>query len=171
DRCHAGDRHYRGLGLSAAGVAGRAGAAGHLPRIIPMRWAEQYIGLPFKDFGRDFNGVDCWGLVRLVLKRECDIEVPSYGEISARDLIVSKTIKQESSSEPWSEVRRNDVQAFDVALLRGRPMHVGIMISPELLLHVEEKTNAVLLPLTHFSVAGRLIGFRRHRDLICNRAA
>ena len=128
-----------------------------------MRWMEKYVGLPFKDFGRDFGGVDCWGLVRLVLARECGIDLPSYGEISARDLMrVTATIKHDSSGEPWREVNRSELKAFDVALLRGRPMHVGIMMTPKLLLHVEEATAAVLVPLTHSSVAGRLLGFRRH---------
>jgi cell wall-associated NlpC family hydrolase len=131
-----------------------------------MRWMEKYVGLPFKDFGRDFRGVDCWGLVRLVLARECGIIVPSYGEISATDLIrVTSTIKTNANIEPWREVKRNELQAYDVALMRGRPMHVGIMTTAKLMLHVEKMTATVLLPLTHPSIAGRLLGFRRHCQL------
>lgn len=131
-----------------------------------MRKWEAYVGLPFKDFGRDFNGVDCWGLVRLVLKSECNIDVPSYGDISAHDLIrVTSTIRGESSSEPWYPVEPHEVKAFDVALMQGRPMHVGIMVSSEQLMHVEEKICTVLLPLTHPAISHRILGFRRHRDL------
>src|SRR5262245_29956264 len=133
---------------------------------VIMKWAEKYVGLPFKDFGRDFGGVDCWGLVRLVLARECRIDVPSYGEISASDLIkVTSTIRADANSEPWRAVERDELQAFDVALMRGRPMHVGIMASPDRVLHVEERTAAVLLPVKHPSIATRIVGFRRHRNL------
>lgn len=129
------------------------------------KW-ETYVGIPFKDFGRGCDGVDCWGLVRLVLKNECNIEVPSYGEISASDLVkVTETISGESSFDPWHPVEPHEVKAFDVALMRGRPMHVGIMVSNEHLLHVEEKICTVLLPITHPSIERRIIGFRRHHDL------
>lgn len=131
-----------------------------------IRWPEKYVGLPFVDHGRDYKGVDCWGLVRLVLAKECGIEVPSYGEISARDLAkVTDTIDHQSNIEPWRPVERKSVQAFDVALMRGRPLHVGIMASPTDVMHVEQKIATVLLPLTHPAIARRLIGFRRHRDL------
>lgn len=130
-----------------------------------MMWAAKYVGLPFVDFGRDFTGVDCWGLVRLVLMEEAHIDVPTYGEISAHDLIkVTQTISSESSIDPWRPVQRNELQAFDLALMRGRPMHVGIMADAKHLLHVEEKICAVFLPLTHPSVSGRLLRFIRHRD-------
>jgi len=131
-----------------------------------MRWAERYVGLPFKDFGRGFSGVDCWGLVRLVLKNECNVEVPSYGEISARDLVrVTSTIASESNCDPWRPVDHGELQPFDVALMRGKPLHVGIMASATQVLHVEERICAVLLPLTHASISRRIVGFRRHREL------
>jgi cell wall-associated NlpC family hydrolase len=33
--------------------------------VIPD-WAANYIGLPFREHGRDHNGTDCWGLVTLI---------------------------------------------------------------------------------------------------------
>jgi len=135
---------------------------------MSTRQWESYVGIPFKDFGRDMKGCDCWGLVRLVLKRECNIDVPSYGEISARDLArVTDTIGEQSSTDPWSMVEQP--RPFDVALMRGRPLHVGIMVSDKQLLHVEEKICTVLLPITHPSIDRRIIGFRRHRDLMAFR--
>jgi cell wall-associated NlpC family hydrolase len=129
-----------------------------------MMWAAKYVGLPFVDFGRDFSGVDCWGLVRLVLKTEANIDVPSYGEISAHDLaMVTKTIAGESSHDPWLPVERGELKAFDVALMRGRPLHVGVMVNAQQVLHVEERISTVLLPLMHPSIINRVLGFRRHR--------
>ncbi len=47
---------------------------------IPF-WAGHYIGLPFLERGRDpKKGLDCWGLVRLILREQFDHRLPSYTE-------------------------------------------------------------------------------------------
>lgn len=148
-------------------MAAAARTTGYFSGTVQVTQWERYVGLPFKNFGRDFDGVDCWGLVRLVLKTECNLDLPTYGEISAHDLMrVTDTIREESSCEPWIPVDREYVKAFDVALLVGRPLHVGILVSSELLMHVEDKICTVLLPLTHPSIDRRIIGFRRHQAFL-----
>jgi cell wall-associated NlpC family hydrolase len=44
--------------------------------VIPG-WVEQYIGIEFRDLGRDRDGCDCWGLVRLVILKQARVELPS----------------------------------------------------------------------------------------------
>lgn len=130
-------------------------------------WFEKYVGLPFVDRGRDWAGVDCWGLVRLVLWVECHIEVPSYGDISAKDLSrVAKEVGGESGREPWLPVIY--ANAFDVAVMHKRrvPVHVGVMTDRTHVLHVEIKTSAVLIDVKHPSVAFRSINYFRHREML-----
>ena len=132
-------------------------------------WAARYVGLPFKDHGRDFAGVDCWGLVRLVLKEEKGIEVPSYGETSAMDLMaVAQMVARFSAADPWVPVLPDAKQAFDVAVMHKRydPVHVGIMTGPDHVLHIEEKISAVMVPIRHHSIIFRNPRFYRHRDLV-----
>jgi cell wall-associated NlpC family hydrolase len=149
-------------------MAWTPGVSGGLSWIIPMMWLKKYVGLPFVNGGRDFNGVDCWGLVRLVLKEECRVEVPSYGDISAGELAkVANMVGTESMREPWIPVA-GKARCFDVAVMHRRksPIHVGIIAERGLLLHIEEATSAVIVPLNHPSVSFRSISIFRHEALL-----
>lgn len=132
-------------------------------------WASRYIGLPFKDHGRDFKGVDCWGLVRLVLREERGIELPSYGEISADEIaaIAGLVSAAMADIETWPQVAKADAQPFDVVVMlrRKEPRHIGILTTSTTLLHIESKIDSVNLPLDHRSLAARPMLFFRHRSL------
>lgn len=88
-------------------------------------WVETYIGLPFKEHGRARDGVDCWGLVRLVLAEQFKIDLPAYvaGYASTEDAVdIARLIRGEMG--PWIEVR--DTHPGDAVLmrLRAQPCHV-----------------------------------------------
>lgn len=131
-----------------------------------MSWEARYIGLPFLDGGRTRRGTDCWGLVRLVFAAERGIDLPSYGEISAADLLaLARAFKAGAADPHWPETL--NPQAFDLVAMRsgqGHPgiVHVGVLVDPRRLLHVERATDSVVVPITHHSVAGRIMGFRRY---------
>lgn len=130
-------------------------------------WWAQYVGAPFAAGGRGPQ-YDCWGLIVAIYRRHLGIVLPDYGEISAHDLArVAREMATGKDGDGWRPV---DVpQAFDVALMRsGRGgrlvVHVGVMVDGRRLLHVEAASAAVVVPVTHISVAGRIMGYRRHAD-------
>lgn len=138
-----------------------------------MHWSDRYVGLPFSDGRAQTSeaGVHCWGLVRLVLAEQCGIDVPSYGEISARDMIaVARRMSVDSGNDPWRVVMPREVSEFDVVLMTpadGRNIigHAGIVCGAGHLLHITEGTAAMRLPLSHWSIKGRVLGYRRHAAL------
>jgi cell wall-associated NlpC family hydrolase len=123
----------------------------------------QYVGLPFKDGGRDRAGVDCWGLVALAYREILGIELPLYGEISANDLRrVSREV--DAGKDGWTRV---DVpQAMDVAVMRlpssARPGHVGLYDGAGHILHAEKASGVALEDIRSPMIAARLIGFWRY---------
>jgi cell wall-associated NlpC family hydrolase len=131
-----------------------------------------YVGIPFVDGGRDMAGCDCWGLVRLVHFREAGIELPSYGEIAAADLLATaRAMRDGAISEPWTKVTGAARRAMDVVLMRrlgdsGRaPVHVGIMVDARRMLHIVRAADSHTVPLDHPTVKPRVLDFFRHRDL------
>lgn len=162
-------RHSRDPEADASGCDARAEcrASGAPVHCIP-RWAERYLSIRFMRAGRKYPDLDCWGLVRLVLFEQAGVHVPAYGDVAAGELLrIARMIESASSVPPWIEVKTS--KAFDVVKMRGEngraETHVGIMVNNTHMLHVEEASDAAIVPLDHLSVSSRVIGFYRHEAL------
>ena len=124
-----------------------------------------YIGIPFKAFGRDSHGLDCWGLVRLIYKHKLDIDLPSYineyDGIEDRDKIAKA---MEKHAYEWLEISSGNEQIFDVILMRirGLPIHVGIVIAPGRMLHILSNMNVCLERYNTTLWHKRIQGFYRY---------
>lgn len=132
----------------------------------PAGWAIPYVGIPFVDGGRDCSGLDCWGLVSTVYREVLGIDLPTYGEISAHDVArVTERIREDSAGAPWLPVM-GAAQPFDVLVMRGRPLHVGVMVDARHVLHVEVETASVIVPVSSCSqVRWRRISIHRHEAM------
>ena len=123
----------------------------------------RYVGLPF---GEGAGQVTCWSLVRAVYADTLGVVLPAYGEISARDLIrVARRMTDGAEEATWSVPPCPGV--LDVVLMRSARggaavCHVGVMVDDRSVLHAEEATGAVLVPLSHFTIRNRVAGFRRY---------
>jgi cell wall-associated NlpC family hydrolase len=127
-------------------------------------WATEYIGLPFQNKGRDREGLDCWGLVRLVLSERFGKRLPSYtGQYQdcCDDLTVSALVDTAipilkadrlSSPEPGSVV---------LIRLRGHLCHVGVYVGDGQMLHARDGTGVVLEDLRRGAWKHRVEGYYR----------
>jgi len=128
-----------------------------------MNWWSRYVGLPF---GTGPGEVTCWSLVRQVYAAELGIDLPEFGDIDPRDLArVVREMRDGADTGLWHEPARPG--AFDVVLMRsargGRAIcHVGLIADVARVLHAEEATGAVVVPIDHFTIKGRVVGYRRY---------
>lgn len=133
-----------------------------------MKWAEKYQTIPFVDLGWSFSGVHCWGLVHLVYKTELGIELPTYGETSAKDLReLSRKITKGQDGEKWFAVEQSDLQPFDVVVMRfvgSRYIgHCGLYVGNGQVMHCERAVDVAIVPFSHHTVRQRIASYRRHR--------
>lgn len=131
-----------------------------------MSWADRYRLIPFVSMGRSFAGCDCWGLVRLIYAEELNIELPSYGDVSAHDL-AAKAAKAATEGLRWGKVDKP--QCYDVVLMRGHgtreAAHCGVIAGQNKLLHTEEQTGPILQAIDDPAVARRVLRIGRHPAL------
>lgn len=132
-----------------------------------MNIFEQFVGVPWADRGRELDGADCWGLIRLVYARHA-VALPSYHEAyeTATDRRTLKAmIDGTDHFGEWREVPADSEKPFDAVLILegGEPCHVGLVADPthRLMLHMVPQHSAVLERYDG-RIAPRVAGFYRH---------
>ncbi len=143
-------------------------------------WTLRYIGIPFRDHGRDHKGCDCWGLCRLILAEQMGLSLPSFGEgygTAADGAGVAGLLTMHgTSAEDWRTIPPGEEQLGDVVLMSGlyragrswvkADMHVGLVLASDVMIHVERGIDAALgLYARDRRLRSRVRGFWRPRGL------
>jgi cell wall-associated NlpC family hydrolase len=127
-------------------------------------WVKKYIGIPFVSNGRTLEGCDCYGLVRLVLRNEYGIELPSLSNDYTDALIISETARLFAEKRPVlasEKLPAPEEKAVVVITEHGRPAHIGIVAGNGYILHTGVKTGSVCQRVTHPGLHGRIEGYYR----------
>ena len=128
-----------------------------------------YVGLPFKDQGRDRSGVDCWGLLRLVYVELAGVVLPSYADtyVTTEDGEAIQALIA-GRLEPWAEVPERAVRPLDAVLMRyGREeSHIGLVVRRGSVLHTGLHIGASRIELYNgMRLKRRVTRFLRHEAL------
>lgn len=133
---------------------------------------DQYVGLPWKLGGRDRRGLDCFGLVRLVLAEQAGILLPDWlDDPDALARSVSDRCRAFERHRPdmdfFLPVPSFRQQVLDIAaFFRGGVMwHMGILVEyPDIILHIEDTTGSQRESLSRRpDLRAQLGGFYRAR--------
>jgi hypothetical protein len=122
----------------------------------------KYIGLPYKDNGRDASGVDCWGLARLFYQQELGVELPSYTNLyaGAHDPQVSHAL--ETYKDTWEAAEYGAAGDLCLFNIYGEPAHVGVYIGNRRFLHAREGRDSVVESLDSAQWSKRFAGFYKY---------
>lgn len=127
-----------------------------------LMWWKKYIGLPFKERGRDMKGVDCYGLLKIIYERELKINLVDYLDFyqHTADKNLAEVIDHEKRK--WEEV--SQPKQFDVVLIKmqGLPMHLGVMCSGNNMIHCMEGINTAYENIASMRWSTRVMGFYRY---------
>jgi sulfur carrier protein ThiS len=125
-------------------------------------WSDKYIGIPFLANGRSTDGLDCWGLVRLILGNEFSIELPSFSDNYNIDDNTRITELVAQYKEGWE--RKEVAEPGDCVLFNilGEPMHIGVMLDNNRFIHVREGSDTVVDSITSTKWDRRVEGIYRY---------
>lgn len=141
---------------------------------MSAEWPSSYVGLPYLRLGRGRGGIDCWGLVRMVLGECKGIDLPLYDSVDPDKAIeTAGTIAIEQTGEAWLPVAALAAREFDFAIMRApvrvngslisAECHIGIVAPGKTILHVQEGGTSVIQPIA--VLYRRIVAFKRHRGL------
>lgn len=103
---------------------------------MQLNWWNDYVGIPYVVGGRTREGLDCWGLVRLVYDEQLGIKLPSFEHVAPGDEAAEVMARNREEWLPVADVSKPG----DVALFRvlGSESHVGLVTQGGHFLHARE---------------------------------
>ena len=128
-----------------------------------MRWSdfiERAITVPFVERGRDYCGWDCWGVAQLAYRDVLGIEIPSYldaYETTSEHRAIYRAFA--AGKTAWKRVDQPAAGDLALILRRNLPIHVGVVLEDDRLLHAEANVGTVIEPMDRL----RIEGFYRYR--------
>jgi cell wall-associated NlpC family hydrolase len=131
--------------------------------VTPEAFAARLVETPFVPFGRDYDGVDCWGAVWLAYRDVLGIELPSgagcYSSAEARQEI---EVLFEQRHGAWE--RHDAPKVMDVALMRvhGALCHTGLIVGRRQMLHSLKGIGTCIEDHGSLRWRNRIEGFYRH---------
>lgn len=142
-------------------------------------WVGPYMAARYRLGGRGPEEYDCYGLPRRVLLDRARIELPAQVDGAPTELDRRALADALAGRERgWTPVAdrpslerplhwHRPPRALDVALMRtGRfPCHLGVLVAPDLVLHIERDRGVHVDRIDQIDLAPRLVGIYRHPDL------
>jgi len=125
-------------------------------------WSNKYVGIPYKQKGRDLNGIDCWGLLRLVYSEEFKINLPSFASDYTED--DTKRIQDliAQYKEGWEQLDKPEPGCVVLFRVLGTESHVGIAVSETHFLHAREGQSSAIESFDSRGWNKRIVGYFKY---------
>lgn len=128
--------------------------------IVEMMRYDDLVGVPFVDGGRTRDGLDCWGLAMILLKRQ-GYSVSDYPICATAVQEIAEALKDGSECGSYEHL---DSPEYGCIVLLRLSMdvwanHVGICIGHGRFIHAYSKTGVCIDRLSRWK--SRIVGYYR----------
>lgn len=127
-------------------------------------WTQKYVGIPFLSGGRDDRGVDCYGLIRLILNNEYGYDLPLLANTYDNALDVFETGSLFRKYVPLlcgERISEPKEQAVALLKMRGLPSHVALYAGDDFIIHAMSKNGVACERLSRPLLKSMIEGWYR----------
>lgn len=138
----------------------------------------RYIGIPYKYKGRDFSGVDCYGLVYLIYKKEKNLNLPDFMHVDFTKNWYEDNDKHlivDNINELWeiADSVKNPYLPFDCMLFYSSSSklvvnHCGLYVGDNRFIHITDykESKSELLRFSGYWES-KLYKVLRYKGVVC----
>lgn len=118
---------------------------------------DKYIGLPYKNLGRDFKGVDCFGLIYLIYLTERNILLPDFSCLNYQSdwYKEGESIILDNLWADWYDVK--EPLLYDCIVFYDTKKrivnHIGMSIDTYRFIHITEGSYVMITKLNNFYIS------------------
>ena len=127
-------------------------------------WTQKYVGIPFLSGGRNEGGVDCYGLVRLILNNEYGYNLPLLSNTYDNALDVCETGSLFQKYVPLlcgEKISKPEEKAVALLKMRGLPSHVALYAGDDFIIHAMSKNGVACERLSRPLLKSMIEGWYR----------
>lgn len=127
-------------------------------------WVNTYIGIPFVSGGRDINGCDCYGLVRLILSQEYGYTLPLLSSEYTNALNASETGPLFVHHAPLllgEQITQPEPAAVLLIRNLGFRCHVALYAGDDYIIHSRRRVGTVCERIENIRMFGTAEGWYR----------
>lgn len=130
---------------------------------MTLDFPSKFIGIPYVSKGRGWDGCDCWGLVRLFYREVLGVLLPEYAlEYADAEELRDVAALVEAGRASWERSELPQLGYVVLQRLVSEPVHVGVYVGDERMLHVRRATASCLERIDGPVWGRRVEGFYRY---------
>ena len=128
---------------------------------VAPAWCGRFTKIPYVDKGRTCDGLDCYGLYKLVNREQFGRLVPDYVYDSSMDADAVAQVMDRYLDVDFRKVETPAPGDLITLKILGRPWHCGVWVAPGLMLHAIDHALSGIDRLDSVRWARRITGFHR----------
>jgi cell wall-associated NlpC family hydrolase len=123
-----------------------------------LRWLNTYVGIPYEFGGRNMDGVDCYGLVKLIYFDQYDIILPDWHLDESELITRANLISSQLTEGAWEPLEEPVDGCFVICSATTAAYHLGLYYGGGVI-HAHRGINSVYQPLSRFKAEYKNIQF------------